>query len=329
MNGIKRFIRDKENITRIISFLGLVVSIYSLWLSIQTNKRQDEIQASLATPTVNLSVQLSDDKCRYSKVNIISDGKVKNSVEITTYPYLRTTYSISDENFPEDWIVTYKYVSLGFTSVHQFLIPIIPSYEFFDLEQENAKDGVIASIQESQYSLLISDHIIGAKDFLKDNYGMANLSFSLEYFVELKYSNLLGDEYCDVYKVVTGVFEGVNTQPSFELIEGGLLVHDDVTPSESTTDSGNSYFEIDFVRPDFKSVYHFLKNEIESYEHYEIPIANSYPEYRSSENSHSNSVLWVGTPKEKEDIYSLLSGIIFEHQKNIAEKYDVTIQTTQ
>lgn len=80
---------------------------------------------------------------------------------------------------------------------------------------------MIASIQDSDFSESLTEYLAGATGYFEANYGIDSLSIRLEYFLEISYRSRLGIDYCDVYRVTTGIYEGIHANPEFSLVESG------------------------------------------------------------------------------------------------------------
>ncbi len=307
-----RLKKIKEILLVLIPIFSLLISACSLYLSYQTSKRQDEVQENLVMPSIGPSFRLAEDESKYVGADIVSDGHTSGMVEVSVYPYLIVScYRPSGPFYEGRGVAVIEDDGPDILAVDQFLVPILPCSEFYKVTQRDAKEKVIASIQDSDFSESLTEYLAGATGYFEANYGIDSLSIRLEYFLEISYRSRLGIDYCDVYRVTTGIYEGIHANPEFSLVESG--------PSRNREFASSVYmnFRISLVAPDYRQIFHMLKREIDSYEHCEsswVEYAN--PEYQSTDESHEEYVLRITLPADREVVYQSLLAIILKYQTN-------------
>lgn len=273
-----------------LSILGLIMSLVGLitsFVSANYTRRATQAAEDQLVAAINLKPQFSEDMSRYDGLIIESDGKIQSDIIIRVYPYLKVIASniVTDLDLDEKEYYTFCF----YMDPHNFSVPILPAFEFFEVQRLNSRSGTLVSIQDSEYSDMLMEYLLGSKSYIEENYSMESLSLSLEYFLELEYLDLLGNGHHLVYHVATGFSEGAKKKPDYSEILNSTFepaetsAETESNSPEQQTDSktflGINPSEIlnpepeegasepvDLETDDIESIYQIIKGEIDSYQ---------------------------------------------------------------
>lgn len=331
-----------DGIAIVLSIVGLVISGFSAHYTCRTMQAaEDQLVAA-----INLEPHFSEDMSRYDGLIIESDGKIQSDIIVRVYPYLKVIASniVTDLELDREEYYTFSF----YMNLHNFSVPILPAFEFFEVQRLNSRSGTLVSIQDSEYSDMLMEYLLGSKSYIEENYYVRSLSLSLEYFLELEYLDLLGNGHHLVYHVTTGFSEGVKKKPNYSEILNSTfepaetsaetesngpeqqadsktflgINASEVLNSEPTPDEGASE-PVDLETDDIESIYHTIKKEIDSYR---LSLYYTWwdwddPIYDSTENSNRWHVLEIGKADSREDVYSNLVWAIQKQLESNVWKY--------
>lgn len=309
----------------VLSFISMAIPLLTAFFTWKTV----HIQWKQTMPIIDVSPQFSEDWSRYESMTVTSDGRTKGGVNVKVYPYLRTTAYINVK--PDNWNVKHISNDTKVITAEEFShspfpkgyyelnIPILSSDSFFNIYFPHTQNGAIISIQDSEYSKLLTEYLSNAVNDIEEVYDITYATFSLEYFLEMEYSDLLNCKHYRVYQIITGISEGFYQVPGQNLIIDETFNLDKVLVKPEKTDDRKKRVDLEEQDPEY--VYRFVKEEVERYTPIEYfkgvqEDTGFYAEYNRPEY-----VLIIEKDTSKETFYSRMVTSIYEQVKDNAWKY--------
>lgn len=194
IESIKHFLNENKIFFETIVMVALTVA--GIFVSCSANKitqRQASIEEALAMPIINIETVYNDDHTQIHGINIFNDGSAVQNFEFEVIPYYFTSvYSRAEGK-------GYK--------IDSFILPIEDSiFPVFSVTNNNSKTGLLGSISLSNRTSLYIDDMASFQEFAESHLeSELPLAFlSLEYYVKIHYTDILGNYKTEIYNCITG-----------------------------------------------------------------------------------------------------------------------------
>lgn len=184
--------------TSLIAVFGLAISI----LSCLTYKNQLDLEKINSRPIINIEIFYNDDKSNITGLEITNEGEPAGNIDVDVIPYLE----VCTNDIP---------LTNNMNTAKTIYLPI--KYADYSVSEYNTKKGLICNVD---FTDICEKYINDFTEMFKLDTDSISSEFivtqvSIEYFVNINYSDVVGEEHNELYLCTPNYYVDCNSNLTY------------------------------------------------------------------------------------------------------------------